>query len=204
MNAREEKQYYNSIVRCNIRDLPGTFDVDKDIKILYIAASIIVFIDTDGNPYKINIPIREGWSELGVGDVATVRRTLSYGTGQHNGIVYGVLNIQSIDPATENTTVVITPTVVNNDEELNISKALNHLRELAEEAKQINDSKRRTITELLPGIATEKDITDDLVDLIIDYIEEDYKEIELLDLDKEEEIFFNRLLYKKILKKLEQ
>ncbi|MCD6136063.1 hypothetical protein J7J63_05050 [Candidatus Bipolaricaulota bacterium] len=194
MNARKDKRYYNSIVRCNIRDLPDIFNVDIWIKILYIGASNLVFIDLDGNPYKINIPVRRGWNDLQVDDEVTVRRTLSYGAGQNKGIVYGVLNILRVKTAEEDTTDKVEP---------KSNKILKHLQQLIEEAKIIAITKRQIILDLIPDLVVDKElITDDLIDNIVAYIEEEYKEVETLALDEEEEVFFNKLLDKKIARKL--
>ncbi len=200
MSARKTKQYYNSIVRCNIRDLPNIFGIDTWIKILYIGASNLVFIDTEGNPYKISIPIRAGWNDLEVDDEAIVKRTLSYGTGQNKGIAYGVLNIQRVEPAAKNTTSTV---ITVNAVEAESSKTLKHLQKLIEEAKAIDCAKKQSILDLVPDLDIDKEaITDDLVDNIVVYIEEEYKEVESLKLNEEEEIFFNKLLDKKVTRKL--
>ncbi len=200
MSARKTKQYYNSIVRCNIRDLPNIFGIDTWIKILYIGASNLVFIDTEGNPYKISIPIRAGWNDLEVKDEAIVKRTLSYGTGQNKGVVYGVLNIQRIEPAAKNTTSTV---ITVNAVEPKSNKTLKHLQKLIKEAKAINYAKKQSILDLIPDLDIDKEtITDDLIDNIVMYIEEEYKEVESLKLNEEEEIFFNQLLDKKVTRKL--
>ena len=200
MNARKTQQRYNTIRRSNIRDLPSTFDVPKAIKILHIGASNMIFMDTDGNEYKINIPVREGWNDLQINDVVTVIRTLSQGIGQNKGIAYGVLTILEVEPEVKDTPSTVATTNIVESEN---SKMLKHLQELIKKANAIDSAKKQIIADLAPELNIDKEvITNSLVNTIALYVEEEYEEMKTLNLSKEEEIFFNEYLSKKIAKKL--